>query len=144
MSFASIAASDWRFGRLLRSRLLLFVLRRCLALAPQLLAISMVTFVLARMLPGDPVRLILGPLATQESIVKLRADMHLDQPYLVQYYFYLRDLMHGDFGRSWSTSDSVWEDLVTRVPATLELISYSLLLALVVGVSIGVTTSFWQ
>jgi peptide/nickel transport system permease protein len=144
VSSASIAAGDWALWRLLRSRLLLFVLRRCLALAPQLLAISMVTFVLARMLPGDPVRLILGPLATQESITQLRADMHLDRPYLVQYYFYVRDLMHGDFGRSWSTSDSVWEDLVTRVPATLELITYSLLLALVAGTCIGVTTSFWQ
>src|SRR5215469_10551021 len=132
MSFASIAAGDWRFGRLLRSRLLLFVLRRCLALAPQLLAISMVTFVLARLLPGDPVSLILGPLATPEARANLRAEMHLDQPLLVQYLYYLRDLLHGDLGRAWSTSDTVQHDLVARFPATLELITYSLLLAMVI------------
>jgi peptide/nickel transport system permease protein len=53
-------------------------------------------------------------------------------------------LLQGDFGRAWSTSDSVWQDLITRVPATLELITYSLLLALVVGVSIGIVTAFRQ
>ena len=114
------------------------MLRRVLALIPQLLAISIVTFVLARMLPGDPVGLILGPLATPESLAKLRAEMHLDQPYTIQYYFYLVGVLHGDLGRAFSTSDSVWQDLVTRVPATLELITYSLILALVMGISVGI------
>ena len=137
---------DFRFcSGCLGSRLLLvYVLRRCLALLPQLLAISVVTFVLARMLPGDPVSLILGPMATQESLNTLRSEMHLDQPYYIQYYYYLRSLLHGDLGRSWSTSDSVLDDLLARVPATLELITYSLVLALVVGISIGIATSFRQ
>src|SRR5579875_3185827 len=90
------------------------------------------------MLPGDPVGLILGPLATPESLARLRAEMHLDQPYAIQYYFYLVGVLHGDLGRAFSTSDSVWQDLVTRVPATLELITYSLILALVAGISIGI------
>lgn len=130
----------WR--RIARSRLSMYVLRRCLALIPQLLAISIVTFVLARLLPGDPVNLILGPMATPEARATLRAKMHLDQPFPTQYYYYLRDLLHGDLGRSWNTSNTVLADLLARVPATLELITYSLLLALLVGVSIGVITSF--
>ncbi len=130
--------------RLLRSRLLVYVLRRAVALVPQLLAISIVTFVLARLLPGDPVGLILGPLATPESLAHLRAEMHLDQPFYIQYWYYLTALLTGDFGRSWSTSDSVWNDLIARVPATMELITYSLILALVMGVSIGIVTAFRQ
>src|SRR5687768_9610560 len=130
----------WR--RLSQRRLSFYILRRCLALVPQLLAISIVTFVLARLLPGDPITLILGPLATPASRANLENQMHLDEPLHVQYYYYLRDLLHGDLGRSWNTSNTVWDDLVTRFPATFELITYSLLLALIIGISIGVVTSF--
>jgi len=125
------------WGLLRHSRLGIYVLRRALALLPQLLAISTVTFVLARLLPGDPVGLILGPMATPESLAKLRSEMHLDQPLYIQYYYYVSNVLHGDFGRSWSTSDSVWNDLIERVPATLELITYSLVLALIMGIAIG-------
>jgi len=129
----------WR--RLRRSRLGLYVLRRCLALIPQLLAISMVTFVLERLLPGDPVTLILGPMATPEARATLRAQMHLNRPLYIQYYYYLRDLLHGNLGRSWTTSNTVAQDLITRFPATFELITYSLLLALIVGIGVGVVTA---
>jgi peptide/nickel transport system permease protein len=130
----------WR--RYVHSRLSVYILRRCLALIPQLLAISIVTFVLARLLPGDPVTLILGPMSTPEARANLRATMHLDQPLYTQYYYYLHDLIHGDLGRSWNTSNTVRADLIDRFPATLELITYSLLLALIIGISIGIVTSF--
>lgn len=130
----------WR--RFRRSRLVVYILRRCLALIPQLLAISIVTFVLARLLPGDPVTLILGPMATPDARASLRAQMHLDRPLYVQYYYYLADLLHGNLGRSWNTSNTVAADLITRFPATLELITYSLLLALVIGIGLGVATAF--
>src|SRR5215211_3048056 len=135
-----IGETIWR--RLSQHKLAFYILRRCLALIPQLLAISIVTFVLARLLPGDPVTLILGPLATPESRANLENQMHLDEPLYVQYYYYARDLLHGDLGRSWNTSNTVRHDLVTRFPATFELISYSLLLALIIGLSVGIVTSF--
>ena len=130
----------WR--RLSERRLGIYILRRCLALFPQLLAISIVTFVLARLLPGDPITLILGPLATPESRANLAAQMHLDQPLHVQYFYYLRDLVRGDLGRSWNTSNTVRDDLLSRFPATFELITYSLLLALIIGLGVGIVTSF--
>lgn len=130
----------WR--RLGERRLTTYILRRCLALIPQLLAISIVTFVLARLLPGDPVTLILGPLATPESRANLERQMHLDQPLHIQYSHYLGDVLRGDLGRSWNTSNAVLDDLITRFPATFELITYSLLLALIIGISVGVITSF--
>jgi ABC-type dipeptide/oligopeptide/nickel transport system permease component len=128
--------------RLKPGRLTSYVVRRSLALIPQLLAISLVTFVLARLLPGDPVTLILGPLATPESRANLESQMRLDEPMYVQYFYYLRDLLQGDLGRSWSTSNAVLDDLVRRFPATFELITYSLLMALIVGISVGVAAAF--
>src|SRR6476659_297 len=122
-------------------RLASYILRRILALLPQLVAISFVTFVIARMLPGDPVSLILGPMSTPEARANLASEMHLDQPFLVQYYYYVNALLHGDFGRAWSTSNPVLSDLLARFPATLELITYSLLLALVVGIALGAITA---
>jgi ABC-type dipeptide/oligopeptide/nickel transport system permease component len=98
--------------------------------------------VLARLLPGDPVSLILGPMSSEEARANLRAEMHLDQPFIIQYLYYLKDLLHGDLGRAWSTSDQVSDDLLARFPATFELITYSLLLALVVGVALGAATAF--
>jgi ABC-type dipeptide/oligopeptide/nickel transport system permease component len=133
-----------RWRRFRPSRLTSYIVRRSLALIPQLLAISLVTFVLARLLPGDPVTLILGPLATPEARANLESQMHLDKPMHIQYYYYLRDILQGDLGRSWSTSNDVLDDLLKRFPATFELITYSLLLALVVGISVGVVTSFRQ
>ncbi len=123
-------------------KLAVYITRRCLALIPQLLAISIVTFVLARLLPGDPITLILGPMATPESRANLASQMHLDEPMHIQYVYYLQDLLRGDLGRSWNTSNTVAHDLLTRFPATFELITYSLLLALVVGISIGIVTAF--
>lgn len=141
MNDGAKAASTSGWTWLHQSRLGGYILRRLSALVPQLLAISIVTFVLARLLPGDPVSMILGPLATPESLAKLRSEMRLDQPLPIQYFYYLRALLHGDFGRSWSTSNPVSSDLAARVPATLELITYSLVLALLVGIGIGVVTA---
>src|SRR3954464_12714625 len=124
-------------------RLTAYIIRRCLALIPQLLAISFVTFVLARLLPGDPVALILGPMSTTEARDNLRAEMHLDQPFYIQYYYYLRDLLSGDLGRAWTTSNAVLDDLIARFPATFELITYSLLLALIIGVATSFRPGGW-
>jgi ABC-type dipeptide/oligopeptide/nickel transport system permease component len=114
-----------------------FVAKRVLLLLPQLLAISAATFLLVRMLPGDPARAILGPHATEQGVASLRAFMGLDKPVVEQYWLYLGRIAHGDLGHSWFTSQPVTTDLVQRAPATLELITYSMLVALIVGLAIG-------
>jgi peptide/nickel transport system permease protein len=114
-----------------------FVGKRVAQLVPQLLAISAATFLLIRMLPGDPARALLGPHATEEGVTSLRAFMGLDKPILEQYWLYLGRVVHGDLGHSWFTSQPVTTDLLQRAPATLELITYSMAVALVFGIAIG-------
>lgn len=106
-------------------------------LIPQLVAVSLVTFFLLRLLPANPADVLLGPNATKEGIAALRASMGLDDPIYVQYWRYLDGVLHGDLGRSWFSRASVAHDLSERAPATLELIGYSLLVALIVGVALG-------
>jgi ABC-type dipeptide/oligopeptide/nickel transport system permease component len=119
----------------------LYIGRRLVLVIPQMLLISVVTFILVRLLPGDPARLELGPLAPASGVTALRKQMHLDESLPQQYYWYLNSLLHGDFGRSWVNQTSVSADLAQRIPATLELMMWGMLLVLVVLVPLGVMTA---
>lgn len=88
----------------------------------QLAVISFVTFAIVRMLPGDPARLQLGPLAPQETVDALRLELKLDRSIFEQYVAYLGKVFSGDFGRSYVNGTDVMEDLATRLPATIELL----------------------
>lgn len=120
---------------------LLYTLRRLALLVPQLLAVSFVAFALIRLLPGNPAELILGPQRTDASVAQLEREMGLDKSIPEQYWLYLQDVIHGDLGRSFFTGSDVKDDLLDRVPATLELLGYSMLLALLVGTSMGATAA---
>jgi peptide/nickel transport system permease protein len=110
-------------------------------LVPQLFLISVVTFILIRLLPGDPARLELGPLATPAGVHALRAKLELDQPLPQQYLAYIERVFHGDFGRSWVNQSAVASDLRDRIPATLELIGWGLAVIILVLVPLGVVTA---
>jgi peptide/nickel transport system permease protein len=114
---------------------------RLLFLIPQLIGIVLVGFVLIKAVPGDPATLMLGPMASADSIAKLRGDLGLDQPMPTQFLIYLEKLIRGDFGTSWQTTQPVLSDLRTRFPATLELVTYGLLLALLIAIPLGVFTA---
>jgi ABC-type dipeptide/oligopeptide/nickel transport system permease component len=122
-------------------RTLKYIGRRLLILVPQLFLISIITFTLVRMLPGDPARLELGPLAPQEGVELLRHQLRLDEPLPQQYIAYLERLLQGDFGRSWVNSSSVAQDLLVRAPATLELITAGMLIVLVVMVPVALLSA---
>ena len=122
-------------------RTLKYIGRRLLVLVPQLFLISIITFTLVRMLPGDPARLELGPLAPEEGVELLRHQLRLDKPLPQQYIAYLQRLLQGDFGRSWVNSSSVAQDLLVRAPATLELITAGMLIVLLVMVPIALLSA---
>lgn len=122
-------------------RSLIYIGRRLLLLVPQLLLISIVTFVLIRALPGDPARLELGPLAPQEGVELLRQQLRLDRPLPEQYVAYLERLASGNLGRSWVNSTEVSADLATRLPATLELILVGMLLVAIVLVPLAMLSA---
>jgi peptide/nickel transport system permease protein len=118
-----------------------YVARRLIFAVVQLVAIVVGCFFLMRVLPGDPVILRLGAMATPESIARVRHEMGLDLPLMTQFLNYARDVMQGDLGHSWRTANTVVSDLRLRFPATLELISFSILLAFGVAVPVGALTA---
>ena len=120
-------------GRLITKRLALSII--------QLFGASIVIFALVRQLPGDPAVSQLGSTAGPEQIEALRERLHLNDPVPVQYAIWIRDLFRGDLGRSNVTGNAVTTDLADRIPATLELITISLLAALVLLVPLGVFTA---
>ena len=119
-----------------------YIGRRLLFIAPQLLGIVLVELLLVKTIPGDPAVLMLGPTATPEAIASLRTKMGLDEPVFVQFWIYVKDLLHGDLGTSWQTTRPVLEDLLQRFPATLELVTLGLIVAILVGVPLGLVAAF--
>ncbi|WP_213230715.1 ABC transporter permease [Caballeronia sp. NK8] len=107
---------------------------------PQLFGVMFATFLLVRMLPGDPALLMLGNMATPEAIAALREKLHLNASIWSQFGAYLDALTHGDLGTSMFTSNPVTVDLFQRVPATFELIVYSMLLTIIIGVGLAVVS----
>ena len=103
--------------------------------------VTLVTFFLSRVVPGDPAKLLAGPKASSAEVAHIRSIYGLDQPLLVQYERYVRDLVHGNLGVSFVTRRQVTTDIATFLPATLELAGYALILgfaaALVVGTVAG-------
>ncbi len=114
--------------------MLTFIGRRLLYLIPVLLAVSLLTFLIASLLPGDLAYVILGDQATPEKVEALRHDMGLDQPIWWQYLNWLGHVLQGDFGRSFRTGQTVLQAATERLPVSIEL----MLLAEIIGLSIGV------
>lgn len=106
-----------------------FLLKRPIQLIPVLLGISLITFVLIQLTPGDPVRIMLGPKASQEAVDFVRARYGLDQPVLVQYAYYLLNAIRGDFGQSIIYRSPVGPVIVERMAPTIFLILYGLALS---------------
>src|SRR5258707_1282071 len=111
-----------------------FVVRRLLHVVPVLIAVSVVTFLIASLLPGDLAYVILGDQATPEKVEALRHDMGLDQPIWWRYLGWLGHVLQGDLGRSFRTGQTVLQAVTERLPVSLEL----MVLAEIIGLAIGV------
>jgi peptide/nickel transport system permease protein len=105
------------------------------------LGVTVVTFVISHMIPGDPAQLLAGPRASAQTLARIRAELGLDQPLPVQYGRYLWRLLHGDLGASIMTGRPVLRDLASVFPATIELILVALTASVLAGVSIGVAAA---
>jgi peptide/nickel transport system permease protein len=118
--------------------------RRILQIIPVLLGVSLVVFFMVRAIPGDPAQIMLGQQATQEQVQQIRENMGLDKPIFVQYGLFLKDALRGDLGDSIVTGRPVTTELLTRLPATLELTAFAMLIAILVGVPVGVISAVRQ
>src|SRR5213596_1284511 len=118
--------------------MLFFVARRLLYLVPVLVAVSLLTFLIASLLPGDLAYVILGDQATPEKVEALRHDMGLDQPIWWRYLSWLGNVMQGDFGRSFRTGQTVLQAVAERLPVSIELMLLAELGALAIGVPLAI------
>jgi peptide/nickel transport system permease protein len=121
--------------------MLRFLVRRIIYSIFVLLGLSIVIFVIARIMPGDPARMAVGARAPQWVVDRLREQMHLNQSLPVQYYYWLRDALHGDFGLSLVTQRSVTSDIIEFFPASFELVMLSGIIAAVGGIGLGVLSA---
>jgi peptide/nickel transport system permease protein len=118
--------------------LLHYILRRLLAAVPTLLGVSLVVFMMVRLLPGDPARIVAGLLASEQDVELIRHQLGLDQPGLVQYAIFLARLTHFDLGTSVRTGQPVLSEVASRLPWTAELATTSIAIAALLGISGGI------
>lgn len=115
-----------------------FIGRRLVYLLPVLLAVTLLTFLVASLLPGDLASTILGDQATPEKVAALRAQMGLDLPIWQRYGIWLWDVLHGNLGRSFRTGETVWDAVTARLPVSLELMVITVVLALLISIPLAI------
>ncbi len=106
-----------------------------------LLGVATLVFALIHLIPGDPVRTMLGESATEESVIELRGRLGLDRPLYLQYGIYLKDLARGNLGTSLRTNEPVASAIAARMPATFELAAASMIVAIVIAIPLGIVAA---
>ena len=119
-----------------------YIVRRVLSALPVLLGILFVTFALARLLPGDPCRAVLGERATDQVCDAFIKRNGLDRPILVQFWIYLQDVLTGDLGTSLRQGRPTTVILTERLPVTIELAFYAMFFATIAGVPLGIISAY--
>ena len=114
-----------------------YVSRRLLLLVPTLLGVTLATFLMLRLTPGDPVSIMLGEFASGPEVVRLRRDLGLDRPLVVQYLKFVERVVRGDLGTSIRSRRPVLDEITDRFPSTVVLTMAAMVLAVSAGVSIG-------
>lgn len=121
-----------------------YAVRRFLTIVPVLFGVSVIVFSFIHLIPGDPAVTMLGERATPERVAEIRAQLGLDRPLTTQYFIYIGKVLRGDLGASILRGDPVLRDLVRRFPATVELATSAILIAITVGVPMGIIAAVWR
>lgn len=121
-----------------------FLLRRLIGVIPVIIGLSLIVFLLMAMIPGNPAQALLGAFATPENVARVSAELGLDKPLWQQYFIWVNNLLHGDFGRSYVLNRPVIDEVLERLNATLLLGGCALLLSVVFGLLAGVTSAVRQ
>jgi peptide/nickel transport system permease protein len=124
--------------------LLRYVVGRVLQIIPLLIGVSMVVFLLIRLIPGNPAVSMLGGRATPQLLQAARAQLHLNEPIWRQYYDYVVGWLHGQFGVSFFYGSSVWSLTLPRIPVTVELIAYAALLGLLITLPLATLAATYR
>lgn len=123
-------------------RLARYILRRLLLVVPVLLGVTLVTFLLTRIVPGNPIDRVAGPYVSVERRAEMKREARLDRPFYTQFYLYVHDLVvDQEMGTSYTTARPVAEDLRERLPVSVELATLGMLLAIVLAIPIGIASA---
>jgi len=117
--------------------LITYIIRRILGLIPVLLGVSILVFFMIRMIPGDPVVVMLGEKASVADIERVREELGFNRPITVQYLEYLKQLSRGDLGKSIINRTQVMDELKYRLPATIEMVLGALALGILIVFQLG-------
>src|SRR5207249_11401909 len=121
-----------------------YILKRLLQIIPTILGITFAVFIMMRSVPGDPVVALLGDAYNEEDAIKARQDYGLDKPVLLQYVIWLGKLVQGDWGASILSGRPVLQDVLVRLPVTLELIVLSMAIALAIAIPAAIIGALRQ
>ena len=124
--------------------MLKYISKRIIYLIPVLIGIVFLVFTIMYFSPGDPAKLILGDRAPEEQVAALRHEMGLDLPYYQQLFNYIKNAIHGDFGNSYQLRMPVWDIIKLRFPLTLQLTIFTMLIAVLIGVPVGILSAVKQ
>jgi peptide/nickel transport system permease protein len=118
-----------------------FIAKRIISVIPVLIIVSIVIFSLIHLVPGDPATAMLGDLATEEDIAALRIRMGLDKPLIEQYFIWIGNVFHGDFGMSVVNNETVGSLIISHIRPTISLAIYALVIAAVIAIPLGMIAS---
>ena len=121
--------------------MLTFLVRRVATIFPTLVFVSMLIFGLQQLLPGDPAMILAGEERDPSVIAHLRETLHLDKPLPLRYLYWVRGVLHGDLGESLRTQQPVLQLILEKLPVTLELGAFAIVIALVIGIPAGVVSA---
>ena len=113
-------------------------------LIPVLLGVSLLVFTILSLTPGDPAQLILGESAPREAVLKLREEMGLNDPFLLQYLRFVKNAIIGDFGRSYTTGREVFGEIFSRFPNTFVLAVTGMVISVCIGIPVGIISATKQ
>ncbi|WP_433957172.1 nickel ABC transporter permease [Cytobacillus horneckiae] len=116
----------------------MFIFRRLFQTIPVIIGVTFVVFFIMQLVPGDPAVILAGEGASKETIDALREQLGLNQPLIIQYFDYLTSLFKGDFGTSLKSSQPVLDEILIRLPITMELAFVSILITIVLGMAAGI------
>jgi peptide/nickel transport system permease protein len=123
--------------------MLVYVVRRIAMLIPILFGVLLITFVLMQAIPGSPVERLVGQAATEEEKQRIEKSLGLDKPKYVQFAVYMRNLARLDLGKSFGTKEDIGKEMVSRLPNTIRLATFSMLIASALGIAAGVISAVW-
>lgn len=121
-----------------------YIIKRLLLVIPTLLGITLIVQLFIIITPGDPARLLAGNNVSEEEVEQLREEMGLNDPFIVRYGNYMGDLLRGNFGTSYRTKGPVLKEMLQRFPYTLLLVCVSMLLAIIIGIPVGIYAATHQ